>query len=225
MIKTISPPFSEKELLENTSKIAGVTLHQITSQQGPAIPADQFHHKGWAGQLLEPSLGATANSLPEPDFQHIGVELKTLPLNRSGSPKESAFVCLINLTRIGPHWDNFLVKYKFSCVPWVPIEADPEIPLVARRVGSAILWSPDKKQESTLKQNWQELMSMIAIGKLKQITAHQREYLQVRPKATNNRAITKGINNEREEILTLSRGFYLRTSLTKQILNQNVESA
>ncbi len=216
----VTPPLSEKELLESASEIAGKTLQQIANQQGLATPDNQLHHKGWAGQLLELSLGATASSRPEPDFQHIGIELKTLPLNRSGSPKESTFVCAINLSRIESHWEVSLVKHKLSRVLWIPIEADPEIPLAARRIGSPILWSPDEKQESSLKRDWQELMDMIVMGELEQITAHQGQYLQVRPKAANTRALTKGTDSKGEEILTLPRGFYLRTSLTNQILNQ-----
>jgi len=215
------PPLSENELLESASKIAGMTLHQIADQQGLKTPENQLHHKGWIGQLLEVSLGATANSLPEPDFQHIGVELKSLPLNRGGLPRESTFVCTINLTNIESYWENSLVKHKLSRVLWLPVEADPEIPLAARRIGSAILWSPDKDQESILRRDWEELMEMITLGELEQITAHQGQYLQVRPKAANTRALTKGVNSEGEEILTLPRGFYLRTSLTRQILHHN----
>jgi DNA mismatch repair protein MutH len=214
----VTPPLSEKILLESASEIAGKTLQQIANQQGLTTPDDQLHHEGWVGQLLELSLGATASSRPEPDFQHIGIELKTLPLNRSGSPKESTFVCAINLSKIESRWEESLVKHKLSRVLWIPIEADPEIPLAARRIGSAILWSPDEKQESSLKCDWQELMEMIAMGELEQITAHQGKYLQVRPKAANTRALTKGTDSEGEEILTLPRGFYLRTSLTRQIL-------
>jgi len=215
----VTPPLSEKILLENASEIAGKTLQQIANQQGLTTPDDQLHHKGWVGQLIELSLGATAGSRPEPDFQHIGIELKTLPLNRSGSPKESTFVCAINLTKIESYWEESSVKHKLSRVLWIPIEADPEVPLAARRIGSAILWSPDEDQESVLRKDWEELMDMISMGELEQITAHQGEYLQVRPKAANTRALTKGTDSEGKEILTLPRGFYLRTSLTRQILD------
>jgi DNA mismatch repair protein MutH len=214
----VTPPLSEKELLESASNIAGMTLQQIANQHGLTTPDNQLHHKGWVGQLLELSLGASAGSRPEPDFQHIGIELKTLPLNRSGSPKESTFVCAINLSNIESHWEESLVKHKLSRVLWIPIEADPEIPLPARRIGSAILWGPDKDQESVLRKDWEELMDMISMGELEQITAHQGQYLQVRPKAANTRALTKGTDSEGEEIFTLPRGFYLRTSLTNQIL-------
>ena len=138
-----------------------------------------------------------------------------------GTPKESTYVCTINLTRIESQWEKSLVKRKLSRVLWLPIEADPDMPLAARRIGSAILWSPDKKQEATLRRDWEELMDMIATGALEQITAHQGQYLQVRPKAANAKALCKGFDNEGDEVLTLPRGFYLRPALTNQILNQS----
>ncbi|MFT5427169.1 MAG: DNA mismatch repair protein MutH [Gammaproteobacteria bacterium] len=211
-------PLSENELLESASRISGKTLQQLAHQQNLETPEDQLHHKGWVGQLLELSLGATAGSLPEPDFQHIGVELKTLPLSKNGTPKESTYVCAINLTQIESQWETSLVHLKLSRVLWLPVEADPDIPLAARRIGSAILWSPNEEQETTLRRDWEELMELIATGELEQITAHQGQYLQVRPKAANTKALRKGFNNEGDEILTLPRGFYLRPSLTKQII-------
>jgi DNA mismatch repair protein MutH len=215
------PPLSENELLESASRISGKTLRQLAQQQDLETPDNQLHHKGWVGQLLELSLGATAGSLPEPDFQHIGVELKTLPLSKNGTPKESTYVCSINLMQIESQWETSLVNHKLSRVLWLPVEADPDIPLAARRIGTAILWSPNEEQETTLRRDWEELMDMIATGELEQITAHQGQYLQVRPKAANTKALRKGFNNEGDEILTLPRGFYLRPSLTKQILNQS----
>ena len=213
-----SPPLSEHELLENAAKIAGKTLQQIANQQGIETPINLNQNKGWVGQLVELSLGATAGSLPEPDFQHIGVELKTLPLNQNGIPKESTYVCAIKLTDMESQWDESLVKHKLSRVLWLPIEADPEIPLAARRIGTAILWSADADQESVLRRDWQELTDMITMGELEQITAYQGQYLQVRPKAANAKSLGKGINEAGETILTLPRGFYLRSNFTRQII-------
>lgn len=212
-------PLSEKELLENASEIAGMTLQQIANEQGIKTPENQRYHKGWVGQLLEFSLGATAKSLPEPDFQHIGVELKTLPLNKNGIPKETTFVCVINLNETNKVWETSLVKHKLNRVLWIPIEADPKIPLTRRRIGNAILWSPNEKQELAMRQDWEELMGMIQMGELEQITAHHGQYLQIRPKGASAKALSKGINDEGNKIQTLPRGFYLRTCFTKQILD------
>ena len=76
------PPRTESELLERAESIAGLELHELASRRGWPVPGSSRAAKGWAGQLLEEALGATAASLPEPDFQLIGVELKTIPIGR-----------------------------------------------------------------------------------------------------------------------------------------------
>lgn len=214
----ISSPLTEQELLNNAQHLAGKTLQQIAQEHDLQIPDNQHHNKGWVGQLLELSLGATAGSRPEPDFQHIGIELKTIPLTQHHAAKKSTFVCSINLRNPESCWQSSLAKHKLSRVLWVPIEADPKTLLATRRIGTAIIWSPNTQQEHILSKDWHELMDMIATGKLEQITAHHGEYLQIRPKASNKKALCKGINHEGDNILTLPRGFYLRPALTQQII-------
>ena len=55
--------------------------------------------------------------MPEPDFQHIGVELKTLPVDQNFRPKESTYVCTVPLIRnAGAIWETSTVKLKLSRV-------------------------------------------------------------------------------------------------------------
>ena len=49
------------------------------------------------------------------------------------------------------------------------------------------------EQEHQLRQDWEELMDYIVLGKLDQITARIGEVMQLRPKGANSKAITKGI--------------------------------
>ncbi len=217
------PPVSENDLLAKADAIAGKTLQQIASINGITVPENLNVLKGWIGELIESSLGATAASLPEPDFQSIGIELKTLPLNKNGKPKESTYVCTVSLLNNQEvKWESSLVQKKLSRVLWVPVEADPRIPLSARRVGTAVLWSPDHKQESILRQDWEELMEMITMGELEKITAHHGRYLQIRPKAANAKALRAGIDVNGDKIMTMPRGFYLRTIFTRQIIQHNL---
>ena len=215
----IDPPVSETELLEKANGIAGQTLQQIARLHNISVPENLKHCKGWVGELIETSLGATAGSLPEPDFQHIGVELKTLPVNKKLKPSESTYVCTVPLTHNqNITWESSLVKIKLSRVLWVPVEAEPEIPMAERRVGQPILWSPDPAQEKVLRHDWEELTEMIILGDLDKITARHGEYLQIRPKAANAKILRDGIDQEGNRILTLPRGFYLRVTFTQQIL-------
>ena len=169
----IEPPVSESELLSRAHAICGNTLQQIANQNNISIPENLDSHKGWVGELIEICLGASAGSLPEPDFQLINVELKTIPINNKGKPRESTYICTVPLIEHhAADWEASLVKKKLSRVLWVPVESEPSIPLSARRIGTSILWSPTADEEKTLRSDWEELMEMIAMGELDKITAY-----------------------------------------------------
>ncbi|MCK5723947.1 MAG: DNA mismatch repair protein MutH, partial [Gammaproteobacteria bacterium] len=129
-MSVVSPPTSEEQLLKRARQLAGLTLADLAIKFNQTIPKDTRHAKGWIGQLVETTLGATASSLAEPDFQLIGIELKTLPLTNSGKPKESTYVCTVPLTNLHEQeWSSCWLKRKLQRVLWLPIEADKRIPL------------------------------------------------------------------------------------------------
>lgn len=213
-------PQTLEQLLSQAQSIAGLTFGELADELHIPVPIDLKRDKGWVGMLLERALGATAGSKAEQDFSHLGVELKTLPINAEGYPLETTFVSLAPLVQnSGVKWENSHVRHKLSCVLWMPIEGSRHIPLRERHIGAPILWKPTAEQERQLKQDWEELMDLIVLGKLDQITARIGEVMQLRPKGANSRAVTKGIGKNGEIIDTLPLGFYLRKEFTAQILN------
>lgn len=213
-------PQTLEQLLSQAQSIAGLTFGELADELHIPVPIDLKRDKGWVGMLLERALGATAGSKAEQDFSHLGVELKTLPINAEGYPLETTFVSLAPLVQnSGVKWENSHVRHKLSCVLWMPIEGSRHIPLRERHIGAPILWKPTAEQEHQLKQDWEELMDLIVLGKLDQITARIGEVMQLRPKGANSKAITKGIGKNGEIIDTLPLGFYLRKEFTAQILN------
>ena len=212
-------PQTLEQLLAQAQSIAGLTFGELADELHIPVPIDLKRDKGWVGMLLETALGATAGSKAEQDFSHLGVELKTLPINAEGYPLETTFVSLAPLVQnSGVKWENSHVRHKLSCVLWMPIEGSRHIPLRERHIGAPILWKPTAEQERQLKQDWEELMDLIVLGKLEQITARIGEVMQLRPKGANSRAVTKGIGKNGEIIETLPLGFYLRKEFTAQIL-------
>ncbi|MBS6047696.1 MULTISPECIES: DNA mismatch repair endonuclease MutH [Haemophilus] len=213
-------PQTLEQLLSQAQSIAGLTFGELADELHIPVPPDLKRDKGWVGMLLERALGATAGSKAEQDFSHLGVELKTLPINAEGYPLETTFVSLAPLVQnSGVKWENSHVRHKLSCVLWMPIEGSRHIPLRERHIGAPILWKPTADQERQLKQDWEELMDLIVLGKLEQITARIGEVMQLRPKGANSRSITKGIGRNGEVIETLPLGFYLRKAFTAGILN------
>ena len=214
-----SSPASLAELNARSLALAGLTLGQIASQLQLAVPANLQRDKGWVGQLLEQALGATAGSKAEPDFPHLGVELKTLPIDRNGKPLESTYVCVAPLTDVGGlQWQNSWVCRKLQQVLWVPILAEREIPLAERVIGTPFLWQPSLQQQQELQQDWEELMEQITLGGIANIRGAQGKHLQLRPKAANSKALTDAIGADGEPIRTLPRGFYLKATFTADIL-------
>ncbi len=215
-------PETEAELMQNASTLTGKSLQQIALELGQAVPADQKKAKGWVGELIEFYLGATASSLPEPDFQNLGIELKTIPVNERGKPRESTYVCMVSLDgATDSNWQTSRLKLKLNRVLWVPVEASAEIDLTQRRVGKPFLWSPDQEQESALRNDWQELMDLIKMGEISKLSSGLGTHLQVRPKAANASVLTGTTTESGEQGQTLPRGFYLRPRFTYSLLTQH----
>ena len=201
--------------------IAGMTLDELARSIDVNIPVSLQREKGWVGQFIEKLLGASAGNKPEPDFIELGIELKTIPIDKKGSPSESTYVCVVPLSHTeGLNWENSLVKTKLNHVLWIPIEADKNIHLAKRKVGMGILWKPDTEIEAELARDYDEFVDRISLGKVESITADQGNLLQIRPKAANSSALTEGIGDQGQAIRTLPRGFYLRSSFTRQIISR-----
>lgn len=219
LLVPVTAPNSESVLMARCQRIAGKTVGQLAEALNISVPVDLSRHKGWLGQFLEQLLGADAGNQALQDFTALGIELKTLPLNVQGEPKESTYVCTVSFNHHAEmHWRDSWVKRKLSKVLWIPVEADPSISLKDRLIGHAILWQPNTVQLEQLQKDWEELMEQVALGEQADISAKSGQYLQIRPKAANSRVMAKSITADGMPMESNPKGFYLRTTFTRQIL-------
>ncbi len=210
---------SEAELLERCQAIEGLSFAQLATILGLSIPLNPLQRKGWAGQAIEWALGATAGNKSAPDFCSLGIELKTLPIGNLGKPKESTFVTTIPLLTIHHQtWETSQCFAKLKRVLWLPIEGDTTIAFPDRRIGRGVIWSPSADEEATLAKDWLDFVFMISTGQLAEIHAGMGDYLQVRPKAANGKSLCYGFDDVGNKILTMPRGFYLRSSFTNNVI-------
>jgi DNA mismatch repair protein MutH len=218
----VDPPATPEQLLLRARAFSGLTLGELAAHRAVPVPSDLRRAKGWVGMLFEGALGATAKSRAAPDFETLGIELKTLPVTLEGRPLETTFVCTIPLFDMAQvEWEQSRVFSKLRRVLWIPVEGNRSTPVAARRIGTALLWSPDAEEERDLRFDWEELAGMIGGGRVEDITGHLGRYLQVRPKAKDSHARRRGTASDGAAMATLPRGFYLRTSFTARILTRH----
>jgi DNA mismatch repair protein MutH len=220
LLKIQPPPESEQALISRFQSIEGLSFAQLSLRLGIVIPDNPNHRKGWIGQAIELALGADAGNKSLPDFQSLGIELKTLPMSASGKPAESTFVTSIPLLTIHKQsWRTSQCYAKLKRLLWIPIEGDTTIPYPHRRIGRGFIWSPNAQQELVLSEDWNYLTLQISTGQLESLDARAGTYLQVRPKAADGKSLCFGYDSEGNKIQTLPRGFYLRSSFTQLLLN------
>jgi DNA mismatch repair protein MutH len=213
------PPKTEALLLERCREIEGFSFSALLGQVSITVPDNPVQRKGLIGGVVERILGTTAGNAAKPDFHHLGIELKTIPIGHLGKPLESTFVTSINLLNIHEEtWEHSQCYSKLKRVLWLPVEGDKNIPFMHRRLGRAFLWSATPKDEKILANDWEDLSFMLGRGQLAEVDARMGTYLQVRPKAANARALCYGFDEDGNKVLTLPRGFYLRPSFTEKMM-------
>lgn len=215
----IKPPTTIESLQTRLKTLAGLSLAELYSSL--SIAEVKWQEKGTFGQAIELFLGADAKNEAVPDFKDLGIELKSLPINASGQPKESTFVASINLQRLANEtWESSAVCRKLSHVLWLPFESDPTIAYPLRRIGMGFFWKPTESEQECLKHDWQELSDLIVLGRLNEISAKLGRVLQVRPKGANAKSLCNFQDKQGRVIKTLPRGFYLRRSFTSNIMKR-----
>ncbi len=214
-------PKNLQELQQRCQQMAGKNIGYLAEELGIIVPKDLMQAKGWIGQLVEAYLGASASSKAMPDFPDLGIELKTIPVNSQHKPFESTYVCTVQSNETMLRWRDSWVYHKLKHVLWVPCLASPELAITDRVVNMPILWQMDTETEDILRTDWEELMDMLQLGYAKSLTAKYGTYLHIRPKAANSKVLIDYVDAEGNNTKIVPKGFYLRSSFTREILMQN----
>jgi DNA mismatch repair protein MutH len=208
-------PASVAELEARVLRLGGLRIGELANDLGVEVPAELTRAKGFVGGLLERALGVYAVG-DEIDFPHLGIELKSVPVDRDGVPRESTYVCRVSYRAIASEsWPTSRVRAKLARVLFVPIEADAAIAIADRRIGRAIDFALEGENEETIAADWTLLAGRLGAGH--DVTAHEGRWLQVRPKAPNGRARSLAPASDGGSSLEIPRGFYLRTSFTRRL--------
>jgi DNA mismatch repair protein MutH len=212
-------PRTIDELVERAQKLEGTSLDELLQRLGFWAPTDPVRTKGSAGETLERALGASGGSSRVHDFPELGIELKTIPVTAEGTPLESTYVCTLSLADAETQeWETSWVRAKLACVLFVPLVGVHGTPWQERVIGAPVLWSPSAAQDDILHADFDDVVGLIGVGRIEELTAHRGRWLQVRPKARDGSVRTVAFGSDGEAIATVPRGFYLRARFTGAVL-------
>lgn len=212
-------PASLDVLLVRAQGLAGLSIAMLGKRVGHRVPTSLRGHKGFIGMCVELALGAKSKSAPEPDFPHLGVELKTIPVRADGRPTESTHVCVASLDGTEDRaWRASLVYRKLASVLFVPVHDDDALALQDRRLGMPFLWHMGADEEAVLAGDWAALTARIRAGEIDAISGAEGVALQLRPKAQTATDTTQAVGDEGWLVAVRPRAWYLRPSFTGTIL-------
>jgi DNA mismatch repair protein MutH len=224
------PELSDPRVLalwSHARSLVGARLCDIADGLGLPVPVGNTRTKGWSGQIIERELGGTEETTHGPDFNSLGIELKTVPVDRFFRPVESTAVCVIDPIAISAEsWLTSHARKKLTRVLWVALKVPgrgPGFSVGDREVASAVLWTPSTEEEAALARDFEMFVhEYFRKGRAAEITGHLGQVLQVRPKAANNRDSRRAFNKEGESVRVGKSGFYLRPAFVGAILRASL---
>lgn len=209
------PPRNLEELRRRAADLAGREVRQLVEAFVSDAVIPSVRTKGKLGQLVERALGASGGSAQAPDFPELGVELKTLPLDARGRPRESTFVSSFSLADAEhASWETSPVYHKLRHVLFVPVRTEDREP----RFAAPVFFQPTEAQDAIMRADFDDIIGMVAIGQVEDLSAHLGRWLQARPKAAHSRIRTRAYGSD-GPLYALPRGFYLRARVTAAILS------
>jgi DNA mismatch repair protein MutH len=208
-------------LLAHARALVGVTLAELADGLGLPVPVGRVRTKGWPGQIIERELGAGEGCRRGPDFAALGVELKTVPLDGQGDPRESTAVCQIDPVAIaGDSWETSYLRRKLARVLFLGLVVPGGASGVGdRRVSLVRLWSPSPADERVLRADFEHFVRVyFRRGRADEISGGVGRALQVRPKGRNALDRRAAFGPEGQPIRVGKCGFYLRPGFVGRIL-------
>lgn len=218
-----TPPKSFEELIERLNLITGLSISEIADNLKIKLPVSTTRGKGFIGELLEIALGASAKNQSIPDFPELGLELKSLPIDKNFKPLESTFVCHAPLMNIRDlNFKNSALYAKIKRVLFILIDGTKGLDYSEKYIRGYFFYTPTQEDLVTLNKDFDELYELIKTGEVEKINARIGHIVQLRPKGADGTALTQAIGKDGQIIMTRPRGFYIRRCFTQELIKRHL---
>lgn len=211
------------DLLRVYTEIQGIPFRELAETLTYDISKDPKSMKAAAGDIAEIVAGKKPDSLPEADFSQFDIEVKTVPLDLMGHPRENTKITALNYTRLlTEEWATSHVYEKVRVVLFVPIVKEDTKRPDSWYVRSPFIWMPSRGQLSVIRNDWETIQGMVQRGE--QLAAKIGQYL-----IANTSGQGKGRDERTYHLLNgraikvKTRAFFLRKTFVSEILEANIQ--
>ena len=213
---------SKEELLQKAKECIGIPFKEI--EQNPVFK--NAKNKGGIGNMIQECwFGRPANSLPEPDFNEVGVELKVTPFfynkSKRATAKERLVLNIINYMeeyKTTFETSHFWLKNKTLLL--MHYEYIKNASKDDFKIMSAILFEYPREDLIIIKQDWEKIIQKIKDGKAHELSEGDTLYLG---------ACRKGAGGDKDlrkqpfsDVMANQRAYSLKQSYMTYILNNYV---
>jgi DNA mismatch repair protein MutH len=162
---------SEEEIVAKAAELRGRLLGSIPGARFTA--ATGATGRAEAGLAIESHFGIPPNSSPDPDFPGAGIELKVVPLRRTGrglGVKERTVISMIDyITFIEETWATASVRGKLKIL-FVFFEHLDGIPKTSFPIQEVLLWKPDARTEVLIQADWERVLTKVRQGRAHELS-------------------------------------------------------
>lgn len=182
----------KQSILDYAKRLEGSTLANFCRVAEPEI---QGYAKGYFGQLVERAyFGIENNSRSGPDFEEVGLELKTSPLKQTGKDryvsKERLVLGIINYFELlDQDFESSDFWHKNSSILLIFYLHEKEklpIEYIIKIVGE---WGFASDDFEIIKKDWLHIKSMVEKGMAHELSEGQTYYLGACTKGANSKTL------------------------------------
>ncbi|QJC33052.1 MutH/Sau3AI family endonuclease [Enterobacteriaceae endosymbiont of Donacia semicuprea] len=215
--------YNEKMLLLRAQLIKGFNIIDIARWLDYKIPKNIKEDKGIIGKLIEFYLiGKNSYNRLSKDLPYLGIEIKTLTINKKNKVINDNFICSFSLI----NEKNFIfykskLYNKLLKILWIPIIKNINTPYTMNKIGKAFLWEPSNNDKIKLFNDWNNLIKLLILGQIKNINSYNGYILLVKNKS-NKTKLTKAINKNGKVIFITPKSFYFKKKFLNYVLKHKI---
>jgi len=179
------------------------------------LPADATRRKQAGGDVVEKVLQIAKNSIPKPDLEYLGTEVKTIPLNTRSRPREWTKISAFNIASVVAEADfrRSSVFAKLRSILFVPVMKTNNDAPDFWYLRPSFLWLPTEDQLVRFETDYQMVRTAAAAEDWGGLSSGSGESLTL--KTSDKRTRDKSPELKR-------RAWWLKASITREICEQNL---